>query len=118
MNIDQEKITALLQDEDFVERLTSAQTMEDKLAVLHEEGIEMTSDELRQAMKDGEQLLKDKGLLTADGELGEDALENVAGGRNWKMVAVGAVIGVASGFAGQGGGVVLGAALIYLGWNS
>lgn len=58
---------------EIMEKLDNAANMEEVLSILQENGIEMTADDLKKAVS---------GSMAAgkDGELSEDALDNVAGG--------------------------------------
>lgn len=58
-------------------KLTAAQTMEDVIKAFAEEGIEVTREQLEEALRQYQ--------AGENGELGEDALDAVAGGRgiNW-----------------------------------
>ena len=71
-----EKLEALLQNEKVQEELSALTTVEEIQAVFAKHGVEMTRQEVEDLCvqvalsKDG----------AADGELSEDALENVSGG--------------------------------------
>ena len=55
---------------DFEERLKSANTVEDVICVFHEEGMDVTEDDLRQLAMD----------IKGERELNENELDDVAGG--------------------------------------
>jgi len=69
-----EKLNTLLEDQDFIEKLTSAETDAEVQALLAENGVELTLEEIN-AVKKGVEA-----RISEDGELSEDELENVAGG--------------------------------------
>ncbi len=69
-----EKLNALLKDQDFIEKLTNSETDTDVQALLTENGVELTLEEIN-AIKKGVDA-----HISGDGELSEDELENVAGG--------------------------------------
>ena len=67
-----EKITALLQDKAFTEKLTSAESADDVSALFKAEGVELTPADIM--------TIKSRLEAKESGELSEDDLENVAGG--------------------------------------
>lgn len=71
--MDEEKLKSLMADEAFVNKLLELETPEEVCAAFEKEGITVTADEISK--------LKEK-LESAgtEGELSEDALEEVAGG--------------------------------------
>ncbi len=111
------RLDELMSDESFFEKVKNANTLEDVLGILHTEGVDMEMEELHDYMEEARNLLTEKGYLI-DGELSEEALDLVAGGRNWKMIVGGFIIGGVSGYFGCGQGVALGVGLILLGWFS
>jgi predicted ribosomally synthesized peptide with nif11-like leader len=67
------KLEQLNNNPEFKEKLEACETAEEMAALFCEEGIEVTAEQLTQAVS----------MVTAqnsDGELDEDALENVSGG--------------------------------------
>ena len=111
------RLDELMNDESFCVKMAEAATLEDVLGILHTEGVDMAMEELHSYMEEARNLLTEKGYLV-DGELSEEALELVVGGRNWKMIIGGVIVGVVSGYFGCGQGVGLGVGLILLGWCS
>ena len=97
-----EKLQSLLKDEAFVERLLKM-TPEEVQKALEEEGVHFTVEEINQA---GEAI---KAIAENDGELTEEALENVAGGGKLGKKVGSFVLGMV-----VGGIVVTGATLIAL----
>ena len=65
-------IEKLLQDEEFKAQLGAAKSLTEVVEILKAKGIETTEKELEEAYAQTQ---------NQDGELGESALENVAGGR-------------------------------------
>ena len=63
-----EKVQALMQDEQFKEKLSQAEDLEAMAALFRNEGFEITGEDLKAAVEQ------------QDGELSEENLENVAGG--------------------------------------
>lgn len=118
MNTNEMTLNSKVMDEAFLDRLASIGSLDEALKILKDEGIEMTREELAENMDAGEQLLQESGVLTEDGELSEEALEAVAGGRNWKLILLGAVILGVSAWWAIPEGILVGAALVYLGWKS
>ena len=108
------KLEALMQDEIFMEALSTKKNVDEVVALLAENGVEMTADEVRECMDGGRKLLEDRGIMNAEGELTEKGLEMVAGGFKLGRFILGAVIGGASAYFGFVPGVVFGAGLIIL----
>jgi len=69
-----EKLNTLLEDQDFIEKLTNTETDTEVQALLAENGVELTLEEIN-AVKKGVEA-----RISEEGELSEDDLENVAGG--------------------------------------
>ena len=114
-----EKLSVLFQDEEFIEALCKVKTMDELLKLLDQNGVQMTEEDVHECMEQGRQMLKDKNIMNEDGELTEAGLEMVAGGRfSFKRFIVGVGICVASAYFTYPQGVVLGAALIVLSFNS
>lgn len=67
-------LTALMDNKDFVIKMLSQDTPEDVQKLFHENGVDLTLDEVKEF---GRELEK---AANADDELGEDALESVSGG--------------------------------------
>lgn len=97
-----EKLQSLLKDEAFVERILRM-TPEEVQKVLEEEGVHFTVEEIIQA---GEMI---KAIAENDGELSEEALENVAGGGKLGKKIGSFVVGIV-----VGGIIVTGATLVAL----
>lgn len=112
------KLKELLESNDeFAETFVNAGNPAASCAVAATKGVDLTEEELKEAMEQGKLFLEENGYLSVEGELSEKALDLVAGGRNWRAIVAGIVIGSASAAIGYGPGVVLGAGLIILGWN-
>lgn len=108
----QAKLGELLQDENFVESIMKAGSLENARTILSDRGVELTDDELHEMMVGGKKLLEEEGMLTADGELTEKSLEMVAGGFSLGRFVLGLGIGIASAYCYYPDGVVVGALLI------
>ena len=93
-----EKLQAALQDEQYAKDLMALETVEDIKAKLAEAGIDFTTEEVTDLVNSVV-----ASMNSADGELSEDALDNVAGG----VIPLGPVI-----FLG------LTAAGVYIGWKA
>ncbi len=95
-----EQMNELLQNEAFVTEMKNAETIQDAIGVLGGWGIDATEEELKD--------LQARALeFTRDGELTEDGLEQVAGGRN--MYAAWTFVGLEyAGLAAIVGGVATG----------
>lgn len=67
-----EKLNALAENQEFADRAAMAATEEETIALLHEFGVDVTAEALNELMA----------VVPADanGELSEDALEDVSGG--------------------------------------
>ena len=76
-----EKLEALKNDQAFVEKLGQAKNDEEILALLDEQGIHLTAGQLNEARG-------------GNGELDEDALEDVAGGVRVRDITRAGMIGV------------------------
>ena len=67
-------LETLMQNEEFNARMEACKTVEEAAEIMREYGLEVTAEQLKAAM-----------AAQSNGELGEEALENVAGGiiRPW-----------------------------------
>lgn len=83
-----EKINELFQDETFVENLLSKETDIEVKALLAENGVEISLEEISAIKKTVEARLEN------DSELSEDDLENVAGGSDVSDIITGVVDGL------------------------
>lgn len=70
--MNKERLEMLFQNEEFIQRIENAKSIEEISGVLLEYGIEMTVDEVKEALIQG-----------CDIELDADMLENVTGGAGW-----------------------------------
>lgn len=95
----EEKIKALLESEGFIDKMLACEEPEQVQALFAENGIELSLEEVK-AIGAG----LESALNNEEGELDEDALEEVAGG-----VAVTAVISVTAALIA--GGIKVGAAI-------
>lgn len=69
----------LMQNEEFTKKLESAQNLDEVLAMVKEQGVEITKEEVEAALK-----------KLDEGELDENSLEDVAGGiAGWIMIGGG-----------------------------
>ena len=109
-----EKLGALMQDVKFAEAVSNAKDVDEVAALLKENGVDMTADDVRECMDEGRQFLNDQGLMSENGELTEKGLEMVAGGFHFGRFILGVVIAGASAYVGYGPGVAFGAGLILL----
>lgn len=74
------KIQSLAGDQDYVAKVTNADSAEEMLTVMAEYGIQLTVEELHSVLN---QII----MPQEDGELDEDMLKNVSGGgRVWNWV--------------------------------
>ena len=62
-------LETLMQNEEFNSRMEACETVEEAAEIMREYGLEVTAEQLRAALNSEK-----------EGELGEEALENVAGG--------------------------------------
>jgi len=79
MNEKMAAFIALLENEDIGERIKAAPSVEDVIVILAENGVNITSDELKEIA------VPLNAALNGD-ELDESALDAVAGGVNWWKV--------------------------------
>ena len=104
------KMEGLLEDEQFVNEMKNAVTCEDTVQVLAAHGIEMTAEQVHDLIIKANALLEKQGYVQ-DGELTEECLATVAGGRGpsgisrlffgGEVACVGAIVaGAATGPAG------------------
>lgn len=78
-----EKLEVLLNDEAFLDKMMEATTLDELGKLFSENGVEMSQEELCEFAKEGKRATA---LSQSDGELTEDALEDVSGGGaifNW-----------------------------------
>ena len=87
--MDEAKIKEVFSDEAFVNSLMELENVEDVQKALSEKGLDFSSEEI-EAIR--------KRLAGEDEELGENDLENVAGGV--AIATVAAVVGIIAGVAG------------------
>lgn len=82
-----EKLNELMQDESFVSEMQNAESFEDAAKVLSDHGIETTAEELETNAERTQEIMVEKGYMK-DGELTEEGLELVAGGRiiGWTLL--------------------------------
>ncbi len=83
-----EQFNALMNDQDFVVKMLSQESAEDVQKLYAENGVELTMDEVKAL---GEALDK---VDQPEGELDEDALENVSGGVLTALAVAKCIIGV------------------------
>ncbi len=99
-----QQINAKLENEEFCTAFLQAGNVENLVQLLNKNGIEATADEVTEIVNEGNAALaavKD----APDGELTEDELESVAGGKGWRRF----FRGVASVVSGAALGFGLGA---------
>ena len=76
--MEQEKLLErLAQNREFTDKLAEAETFEDTVKLFAAVGVNITEEELKEAVE----------LANAEGELDENALDNVAGGRSTALAA-------------------------------
>ncbi len=80
MAIDNEKLQGLMAEESFADKWNEAQNKEDILALLKENGMEVTEAELDAFL--------DSIPMAEDGELSDESLEGVAGGASIRFVPI------------------------------
>ena len=98
MKSSNEKLNALLQQEEFCEKIIHADSTSQICEILHAEGVDVSIAEIEQAVADGEKFLAEKGYVN-EGELSEEMLDMVAGGaRNYRDFVIGVIVGVGGGF--------------------
>jgi len=73
-----EKMKALLSSEEFAGKAKECKTAEELAMLFNENGVEITAEELK--------ALAEKIMASAEGELSDDALEDVSGGV-WQILA-------------------------------
>lgn len=73
-----EQLNQLLENEAFMEKVTSAGSVEEIAAIFAENGVELSTEEIKGMIQE---VISGK---TAGGELDETALESVAGGK-WSI---------------------------------
>ena len=99
------RIKEALSDESFTKELFALETAEEAQVKLREKGIELSLDEINAIPKT---LRK---MYDSNGELSEDALEDVAGG----VIATGTAAAILIGASIEGGSMLI-AAAIKRGW--
>jgi len=87
-----EKLQELQDDQEFMEKLQSVETVNEKLQVLSDYGIVLTEEEFETACDQAYDLLEENGYV-ADGELTEKGLDMVAGGVRTGVCGVGVGVG-------------------------
>lgn len=82
-----EKLNELMQDEGFVSEMEKVESYEDAAKVLNDHGIETTAEDLETNAERAQEIMAEKGYMK-DGELTEEGLELVAGGRiiGWTLL--------------------------------
>ena len=117
------KLNQLLDDAQFNQEVSTAETWEDMQDVLHKNGVDLSEDDIAYCIQNAEIAMKETGFLTEDGELTEQSLELVSGGKGGGFVVFGGVwvalgiaykvLGTAAICATIGSGcIVIGAVLI------
>ena len=81
-----EQLNQLLENEAFMEKVTSAGSVEEIAAIFAENGVELSTEEIKGMIQE---VISGK---TAGGELDETALEGVAGGRIIGAVIIGKIV--------------------------
>ncbi len=73
--MNQEKLASLMENEQFTAEMEKAESAEQFQEVLARYGVELSLEEIQREMKQAEEAAEN-----SEGELSEDALEDVAGG--------------------------------------
>lgn len=73
--MNQEKLASLMENEQFTAEMEKAESAEQFQEILALYGVELSLEEIQKEMKQAEEAAEN-----SDGELSEDALEDVAGG--------------------------------------
>lgn len=105
----------ILSREDLIDRLSLAGSEEETLSILRTAGVEMTAEELHESIAEGRRALEAESGTMADGELSEEMLEYVAGGRDVRIIVIGLLIAGVSAFLGYKNGVTVGAEMMISG---
>ncbi len=84
------KLQELLKDEEFSRRVILATSLTEEVNLLKEYGIEISENELQSYGEQAMDILKEDGFISEDGELSDDILEQVSGGKGWRLAALGA----------------------------
>ena len=96
----EKKLEELMKNEQFVESIMQAESIDGIQSILKEEGIEMSTEEIRASIADGKKALQESGYTSDDGELTEKGLELVSGGgRGMLALTFGATCLAVAGFA-------------------
>lgn len=85
-----QKLQELLQDEEFSKKVIMATSIPEEVKLLKENGIDVSERELQACGDEAMAILLQDGYISEDGELSEEVLEQVSGGRSWKLAALGA----------------------------
>lgn len=83
------KLMELLQHEEFYEKVIKATSLAEEVKILHENGINITEEELQKCGELGVDMLKKEGFISEDGEVNVDVLDRVAGGKIGGTVMLG-----------------------------
>lgn len=84
------KLQELLKDEEFSRRVILATSLTEEVNLLKEYGIEISEAELQSYGEQAMDILKEDGFISEDGELSDEILEQVSGGKGWRLAALGA----------------------------
>lgn len=106
------KMEELLSNEEFSQKIVEAGTYEKMYALLSAEGMDASFDEFSAYLADCRKIMVEKGLISEDGELSPELLEQVNGGVKWGMTIMGAVyvgLGAAATAIGCGAGLIMAA---------
>ena len=106
------KINELLANEDFAKKIAEAGSYEKMYELLSAEGMDASYDEFIAYLEECRKAMVAQGLISEDGELSVELLEQISGGVKWGCVALG--VGYVAGGAflvsiGIGGGLAVAA---------
>ena len=76
-----ERLNKLMEEEEFSQAILKATSFEEVADVLHEYGIEVSVEDLQRSGNEAVEQLKEDGLIAEDGELSQELLEEVTGGK-------------------------------------
>ena len=115
------KMEELLNSEEFAQKFKDAGSYENAHKLFVENGVDVSYEEFMAYLKDCRKLMVEKGLISEDGELSPELLEQISGGKLspegflWGVVCIAG--GVLVGATPVGVGMVLGG-LVYWGLDA
>ena len=106
------KMEELLATEEFSQKIVEAGTYEKMYELLVAEGMDATYEEFAAYLEESRKFMIEQGLITEDGELSVELLEQISGGRKWGLTIMGGVYivgGAAATLFGCGAGLIMAA---------